>query len=88
MSQEKKTQKKVDYSIMSNKECKVCGKPLKQNVAIKGFTLCYVCFKISKGKFTANKSIKDDFGNVIRTIKIDFKKKQAINIKKYKGGVV
>ena len=52
MTQENKSQKKVDYKILSIAVCKVCNRPLKQNSYIKGHTHCFVCFKISKGKDT------------------------------------
>ena len=56
MVQEKKNQK-VDYKIKSDKRCKECGELLKQNVVNKNpyARLCYVCFKISKGKKVVNK---------------------------------
>ena len=50
MTQENKSQKKVDYKNLSNVKCKICGKPLKQNSANKGHTQCFVCFKLSQGK--------------------------------------
>ena len=48
---EKAITKKVDYSILSNKKCNICNRPLKQNVVArnKSINLCYVCFKLSKG---------------------------------------
>lgn len=45
-----KNTNKVDYKVMSNQKCIVCGAPLKQNKAIKGHQKCFVCFEVSKGK--------------------------------------
>lgn len=77
--------KKVDYSIMSDKKCRVCGAPLKKNSEIKGHTQCYVCFKVSKGRTIVNKyEVVNGFktGKVIG--KKDLLKIQKENIKKYK----
>ena len=43
---------KVDYKVLSINRCKVCNRPLKYNSELKGHKMCYVCFKISKGKST------------------------------------
>lgn len=79
--------KKVDHSIMSDKVCKVCGRPLKENSAQKGHDKCYVCFKVSNGKKTANIYL---IVNGIKTNEIigerNFIKEQKANIEKYKGG--
>lgn len=50
MTQETKSQKKVDSKNLSKVKCKVCGKPLKQNSVSKGHTQCFICFKLSEGK--------------------------------------
>ncbi len=47
-----KTGIKTDYKVLSTKKCKECGRPLKYNSELKGHVLCFVCFKISKGKDT------------------------------------
>lgn len=74
MTQEKQSQKKVDYSIMSNKVCTICGIPLKMNSVNKGHTVCYNCFKLSQGKrYYFVKDVKHD--------RLDIRKN---NIKKYK----
>ncbi len=52
MVQEKQNRKKVDYKILSTVRCKECNRPLKENSAMKGHTLCFVCFKIADGKGT------------------------------------
>ena len=78
--------KKVDYSVMSGENCKTCGRPLKQNSTNKGHTLCYVCFKVSQGKKTANIHL---VVNGVKTNEIvgerNFIKEQQDNIKKYIG---
>lgn len=43
---------KVDYKELSVIRCKVCNRPLKVNSELKGHVMCFVCFKISKGKST------------------------------------
>ena len=68
--------KKVDYKVMSDKKCNVCGISLKKNSELKGHTMCYVCFKVSKGKYY---QINKKTG-----LKRDFRKEQARNIKMYK----
>ncbi len=77
--------KKVDYKIMSVARCKTCNKPLKENSRQKGHTMCYVCFKLSKGKTSANIY---SIVNGVKTNEIigkrDFIKEQKANIKKYK----
>jgi hypothetical protein len=78
MTQENKSQKKVDYKILSNVNCTICGRPLKQNTAAKGHTKCYVCFKLSQGKRYYYK----------KGVKIDRLAIQKANILEYKGGVV
>ena len=84
MVQENKSLKKVDYSVMSEKRCKICGAPLKQNVVSRNphAVYCYVCFKVSQGKFktTQHKLINGE-KVVVKTI--DFKKIQKENILKY-----
>lgn len=81
------TQIKVDHSIMSDKKCKDCNRPLKENSARKGHTMCYVCMKVSNGKKTANIYL---VVNGIKTKEIigerNFIKEQKANIEKYKGG--
>ena len=52
MTQEYKSQRKVDYKVLSVIKCKACNKPLKQNSYIKGHKICFVCFKIADGKQT------------------------------------
>ena len=85
MTQEKQSQKKVDYTVMSTKKCTVCKMPLKQNVINRNphATLCYVCFKVSGGKL---KTIKHKMINCekVEVRKIDFLKLQKENIDKYK----
>ncbi len=77
--------KKVDYKELSDVRCKVCGCRLKKNSKIKGHTQCYICFKVSQGKYTANKY---EVVNGVKTNKIlsvrDFKKEQSKNIRRYK----
>ena len=77
--------KKVDYSIKSDEKCKVCGRPLKENSAQKGHTLCYVCWKVSKGKNTAYIYLVVN-GQKTKGIigKRDFLKEQKANIEIYK----
>ena len=78
--------KKVDYSIMSNKKCKVCGRPLKQNVVQRNehAVLCYVCFKISEGKTKkVQRRYADGKSRLISEKTIDYRKLQKENIKKY-----
>jgi hypothetical protein len=66
----RKENQKVDYSIMSSRCCPKCGRPLKKNSELKGHKLCYVCYKLSKGK--------TKIGGV------DLVQKQKENIRKYK----
>ena len=77
--------KKVDYKVLSDKKCKVCGITLKKNSELKGHTTCYVCYKLSQGKKFA---YKYKVINGVRTNEIeskrDFVKEQAENIRKYK----
>lgn len=77
--------KKVDYKELSDTKCKVCGCRLKKNSEQEGHTQCFVCFKVSQGKFTANKY---EVVNDVKTGKIlstrDFRKEQTINIRRYK----
>jgi len=81
MVQEDNNQKKVDYSVMSNKKCKVCGTPLKENVVKRNpnACLCYVCFKVFQGKFTTNQH-KMINGEKVFIKTINFKKLQQQNI--------
>jgi hypothetical protein len=65
--------KKVDYSIMSNKNC-TCGRPLKKNSELKGHKRCYVCFKLKSGKKTTTNNGK----------KRDFVKEYWANIRTYR----
>jgi len=80
-----KTKQKVDYKIMSEIKCSKCKMPLKQNVVSRNqhAKLCYVCFKVSQGKFksTEHKVIN---GEKIEVKKVDFLKLQKENINKYK----
>jgi len=84
MTQEKQSQKKVDYTVMSTKKCTVCKMPLKENVVSRNphACLCYVCFKVSQGKL---KSIERRMINGTKVIvkEIDFKKLQLQNINAY-----
>jgi hypothetical protein len=84
MVQEKKNQK-VDYSIMSDKKCKVCGQPLKLNVVKRNphANLCYVCFKISKGKTEQVKRKYHSDGTITILKTINLIKLQKENIKRY-----
>jgi hypothetical protein len=80
-----KTNQKVNYTQMSNKKCKVCKAPLKQNVVNRNpnACLCYVCFKLSKGKTQIHKY--DGVGSFKKIIKtIDLKKVQLRNIQTYR----
>jgi len=85
MTQEKQSQKKVDYTVMSTKKCTVCKMPLKQNVVNQNphVKLCYVCFKISQGKL---KSTEHRMINGVKVVvkQIDFKKLQLQNINAYR----
>jgi len=85
MIQEKKNQK-VDYRILSNKKCNVCGRPLKQNVVDRNdhARMCYVCFKLSKGKIRTTRQRFSVSGEILTTKTVDFKKLQAENFLKYK----
>jgi len=79
MIQEKQNQKvKVYYSVMSNKKCKECGEPIKQNVVNNNphACLCYVCFKLSQGKKEASKH------RVINDEKIFIKRRDFRNKKR------
>jgi len=79
MIQEKQNQKvKVYYSVMSNKKCKECGEPIKQNVVNNNphACLCYVCFKLSQGKKEASKH------RVINDEKIFIKRRDFIQEQK------
>lgn len=74
---------KHSYQIMSNTKCRECGNLLKQNVIDRNPSakLCYICFKISKGKFEAvrRKLVNGEF-QVISTV--DFKQLQRENRRK------
>jgi hypothetical protein len=85
MTQEKQSQEKVNYSIMSSIRCSVCGRPLKKNSELKKHTKCYVCFKLSKGKKSANiYKVVDGMKTNVVIGKRDFVAEQKANIKKYK----
>jgi len=86
MIQEKQNQK-VDYTVMSDRKCKECGEPLKQNVVNrnKHACLCYVCFKLSKGKKMQNKySIVDGHKTIIGTINLLDKQRNNRRINNFK----
>jgi hypothetical protein len=81
MAQEKKNQ----YYVMSGKRCKECGAPLKLNVVQRNpqACLCYVCFKISKGKVLTQQH-KLVNGEKVLVKGIDFRKLQAENKRRYR----
>jgi len=66
MTQEKKSQKKVDYKILSSKKCTICGHPIKENVIKRTphAKVCYNCFKISQ------KKVKQDIYRVEGGVKV------------------
>jgi hypothetical protein len=77
--------KKLNYGLLSNRRCKDCGKPLKQELIRRNNDAdrCYVCHQVSKGIFTMvlnKKQYSQDY--YIKTI--DFKHKQKQQRKKYK----
>lgn len=79
---------KEDYSIMSDKVCKVCGRPLKYNVVSRNPNAdkCFVCFQISRGKIELTETKRDINGNIISVKVRKLKDMQKENIAKYKGG--
>lgn len=85
MIQEKKNQKKVDYKVLSNKVCKTCGKPIKQNVASRNpyAKHCYVCFKINSGKKTVVKRKFSTSGELVSEKTIDLLRIQKQNKRIY-----
>lgn len=80
MAQEKKNH----YTVMSEKHCKECGAPLKLNVVQRNphAVLCYVCFKVSKGKFETVKH-KMVNGEPVEVKRIDFRDLQLKNKRRY-----
>lgn len=52
MSQERKTQKKQDYKVLSTVKCPHCGEFMKYNSILKNHKLCYICYKVTQGKAT------------------------------------
>ena len=70
---------KVDYKIISDNTCKICKRPLKQNVINRNRTVdkCYVCNCISKGHETRLIVHKKN------TRTINYKQKQQEQIKTY-----
>lgn len=75
---------KLSYTECSDRKCRVCNRPIKQNVTnrIHKPDLCYVCYKVSTGqvKSVYHKKIK---GGGIRQKHIDYRVKQDEQIKQY-----
>lgn len=84
MIREKISKRKVDNKILSEKICSKCGRPLKKNSENKGHTMCYVCFKISKGKTSVSEH-KIIHGEKVFIRKINLIKIQAENIRMYRN---
>ena len=72
---------KLPYTQHSDRNCKVCGKPIKQNLVNRQgrVDLCYICYKVSIGKI---KSLQTRKGRSNRTI--DYVKRQDIQIHQFK----
>ena len=53
--------KKVKNSELSDRKCKDCGKPLKQNLTNKNpdADRCYVCWRVAEGRISTRKDYKD-----------------------------
>jgi hypothetical protein len=64
--------KSYDYKQVSSKTCKDCGKPLKKNLLNSNpdTVRCWVCWRIARGLFFSRGK--------------DLRRKQTININKYK----
>jgi hypothetical protein len=78
--------KKLDFRVMSDKVCYVCGLPLKQNVIKRNpqANKCYVCWQLGKGvtKIRQNKVID---GEKVLVKEIDLIKVQTNNIRRFKN---
>jgi hypothetical protein len=79
-----KKHKKVDYKVMSDRKCVICGAPIKQNVIMRAphTCHCFVCCKLNAGILFEDKHrMVNDEKRLIK--RLDYVKIQKDNKRKY-----